>query len=56
MIVRLYETFEDEKNIYLVQEYYLIDSASAKVENCSSDSSATVTSTRRMQGNSSRRW
>lgn len=21
MIVRLYETFEDEKNIYLVQEY-----------------------------------
>lgn len=38
MIVRLYETFEDEKNFYLVQEYVKIYTVSVREANSSIDS------------------
>jgi serine/threonine protein kinase len=53
MIVRLYETFEDEKNIYLVQEYPYCYSAFARVANSLKDWSSMETLIRKMPGNSS---
>lgn len=51
MIIRLYETFEDEKNIYLVQEYYVFYIVIAKEENFSVDYKKMVISVKMMQGN-----
>lgn len=46
MIVRLYETFEDEKNLYLVQEYLPTDLVFVKEESYSVDYSHMVISVR----------
>lgn len=48
MIVRLYETFEDEKNFYLVQEYKWNHLVSVREESSSADSSSKETLTRVM--------
>ena len=37
-IIKLYEVFEDEKNLYLVQEYIFVNSVTAKVESSLKDS------------------
>ena len=37
-IIKLYEVFEDEKNLYLVQEYIFANSVTAKVESSLKDS------------------
>lgn len=55
MIVRLYETFEDEKNLYLVQEYHQIYAVSARAESFSRGWSNMATSMKRTQGSYSRR-
>ncbi len=53
MIIRLYETFEDEKNLYLVQEYSLAYSVFARAGSSSAGSSSTATSAKVTPGNSS---
>ena len=51
MIIRLYETFEDEKNIYLVQEYNVFYKVIVKEENFSVGYKKMVISVKMMQGN-----
>lgn len=48
MVVRLYETFEDEKNIYLVQEYPFCVSVFVKAANSLKDWSNMETSMSKM--------
>jgi len=55
MIVRLYETFEDEKNIYLVQEYLFCVAVFVRVVNSSKDWSSMATLTKKMPANFLRR-
>ena len=51
MIIRLYETFEDEKNIYLVQEYNVFYKVIVKEENFLVGYKKMVISVKMMQGN-----
>jgi hypothetical protein len=48
MIVRLYETFEDDKNLYLVQEYSSPYAAFVRAASFSRDSSSMAISMKKM--------
>jgi hypothetical protein len=50
MIIRLYETFEDDKNLYLVQEYSTLYAVFARAVSFSRDSSSMAISMKKMPG------
>lgn len=56
LIVRLYETFEDEKNIFLVQEYKFSNVVSAKVDNCFLGSNSKEISANKTPDQFSTKW
>lgn len=51
--IKLYETFEDDQNVFLVTEYPLHHSVSAREASCSIAWTPTATSPRRMREGSS---